>query len=300
MDADPDPEPEPEPVTAPEAEKAPDEPAAPHPFERTHPDLDWPFAADIEVVLAHADAMNAAFAAGNEAGFAYMAATSWPDGFTADALLACRLREPTPTWAELDAMDHTYRFEIRGPIPVPGFQYPPTGEYPSASGLRPYLVYFVAERRVGDEVVNLFEDASRVAIRPDGTAVMFPTCFEFLPGEFLAHRVTDGHDDDGAARETRGAVVLSVGRRLPDPRHHVAIAVVDDLEVDAERLGGRGPELEERGLLLGAPEPGDLAPVGAGRLSLGEQRLRGAVDRRARAGRLDDVVDRRVGPSAAG
>ena len=35
-------------------------------------------------------------------------------------------------------------------------------------------------------------DIGRLAVRPDGTVVMFPMCFPFLPGQFLAHRVTDG------------------------------------------------------------------------------------------------------------
>ena len=209
----PDEGPGPDTDTDPDTDPAPDPdpnvpPRASHPFDGTHPDLDWPFADDIELAIGLAERMTAAFDAGNEAGFAFMAAHSWPDGFTADTLLACRIDEPTPTWAELDAQDHHYRFEIRGPIPVPGFQYPPTGEYPAESGLRPYLTYFVVERYADGEVIDAHDYPARVAIRPDGTAAMFPTCFEYLPGEFLAHRVTDGDVGGYTDAEAAGDVRL--------------------------------------------------------------------------------------------
>ena len=185
---------------------APSDPGS-HPFDTTNPDLGWPFAADVEAVLAHAAAANAAFDAGVEAGFAFQAAHSWPDGFTADALLACRVDEPTPTWAELDARGYRVRFTIVSPLPAPYFRYPPTGELPFDAGLRVYVVLYRAETIVDGDIVNSFQDPARAAVRPDGTVTMFPTCFEYLPGEILAHRVTDGdvggYTDAEAAGDVR-------------------------------------------------------------------------------------------------
>jgi hypothetical protein len=221
----------------------------PHPFDTTNPDLGWPFAADVELVLGLADRMNAAFAEGSEAGFTFMAAHSWPDGFTADALLACRLHEPTPTWAELDAIGHGYRFEIGGALPAPYFVYPPTGEYPFDAGLRVYVVLYRAETIVGGEVVNVYEDPSRVAIRPDGTPVMFPTCFEYLPGQFLAHRATDGHVGGYTDAEAAGDVRVIMENSGPAARAEVcALLAAGDLATIAEMV--LPPDVEAAGLRI--------------------------------------------------
>ena len=158
----------------------------------TNPDLDWPFDDDLDRIEAFPALLDAAFDAGAKEGMRFLAAHSWPDGYTADAMLACRTSEPTPTYAELDADAHRYRVEFRPVSPAPGFQYPPTGEYPADSGLRVYLGRLIVVTEERGTEVDTFDDIGRLAVRADGTVVMFPTCFPFLPGQFLAHRVTDG------------------------------------------------------------------------------------------------------------
>ncbi len=247
------PAPAPVPVPAPEPEPAPapaaDPDRAPHPFDRTNPDLGWPFAADVELILAHEDAMNAAFDAGAEAGFAFQAAHSWPDGFTADALLACRVDEPTPTWAELDARGYRVRFTIASPLPAPYFQYPPTGEYPFDSGLRVYVMLYRAETIVDGEVVNMFEDPARAAVRPDGTVTMFPTCFEYLPGEILAHRVTDGDVGGYTDAEAAGDVRFLMTNSPREAQFEVCgLLEAGDLATIAEMV--LPPDVEAAGLRI--------------------------------------------------
>ncbi len=244
-------EPEPEPDAVPDADADADAPAAPgsHPFDRTNPDLGWPFAADVELILAHEDAMNAAVDAGAEAGFAFQAAPSWPDGFTADALLACRVDEPTPTWAELDARGYRVRFTIASPLPAPYFQYPPTGEYPFDSGLRVYVMLYRAETIVDGEVVNMFEDPARAAVRPDGTVTMFPTCFEYLPGEILAHRVTDGDVGGYTDAEAAGDVRLLMTNSPREAQLEVCgLFDAGDLATIAEMV--LPPDVEAAGLRI--------------------------------------------------
>lgn len=158
----------------------------------TNPDLGWPFDDDLDRIEAFPTLLGAAFDVGVSEGMRFLAGHSWPDGYTADAMLACRASEPTPTYADLDADAHRYRVEFRPVSPAPGFQYPPTGEYPADAGLRVYLTWLIVVTEQGGVAVDTFNDIGRLAVRPDGTVVMFPTCFPFLPGQFLAHRVTDG------------------------------------------------------------------------------------------------------------
>lgn len=162
------------------------------PIAALNPDLDWPWSDDLERMDAFPTLVDAAFDAGAKEGLRFLAERAWPDGYSADALLACRTEEPTPTYAELDADGHRYRVEFRPVSPAPGFQYPPTGEYPADLGLRVYLGRLIVITEEAGEPVHTFDDIGRLAVRPDGAVVMFPTCFPFLPGQFLAHRVTDG------------------------------------------------------------------------------------------------------------
>jgi pyruvate/2-oxoglutarate dehydrogenase complex dihydrolipoamide acyltransferase (E2) component len=112
-----------------------------------NPSLGWPWVEDLERMAAFPALLDAAFDMGAKEGMRFLAAHSWPDGYTADAMLACRTSEPTPTYAELDADAHRYRVEFRPVSPAPGFQYPPTGEYPADSGLRVYLGRLIVTRR---------------------------------------------------------------------------------------------------------------------------------------------------------
>jgi hypothetical protein len=160
--------------------------------EDPYADLGWPLREDEARIAAFPAQLDAAFDAGAQAGFRFLAERAWPDGFTADAMLACRTPEPTPSYRELDAQGFRYRFALGGPVPVPGFVYPPTGEYPSSLGMRTYLVRLTVRIERDGEVDEVFEEFDRIAVRADGTVVTFPTCFEFLPGGILAHRVTDG------------------------------------------------------------------------------------------------------------
>jgi hypothetical protein len=160
--------------------------------EDPYADLGWPLREDEARIAAFPAQLDAAFDAGAQAGFRFLAERAWPDGFTADAMLACRTPEPTPSYRELDAQGFRYRFALGGPVPVPGFVYPPTGEYPSSLGVRTYLVRLTVRIERDGEVDEVFEEFDRIAVRADGTVVTFPTCFEFLPGGNLAHRVTDG------------------------------------------------------------------------------------------------------------
>ena len=198
------PAPDPSPAPAPPA-PAPETDDLP-PIAGFNPDLGWPWTDDLERMAAFTELVDAAFDAGAEAGLRFLAERAWPDGYTADAMLACRTSEPTPTYAELDADGHRYRMEFFPFSPAPGFQYPPTGEYPAEYGLRVYLGRLIVVTEEAGEAVDTFDDIGRMAVRPDGTVVVFPTCFPFLPGQFLEHRVTDGHVGGYTDAEAEGDI----------------------------------------------------------------------------------------------
>lgn len=222
-------EPATEPPTAPAAGPLP-------PIARINPDLDWPWAEDLARMEAFPAEADAAFDAGAKAGYAFLAERAWPDGFTADAMLSCLTSEPTPTYAELDAVGHRFRFEFRPVSPAPGFEYPPTGEFPARYGLRIYLGRRIVTTEEGGEVVRTSDDIGRMALRPDGTAVLFPTCFEYLPGELLDHRVTDGDVGGYTAAEAEGdirVIFLSSPAHLQDEVcAYLADGVLDAADLD--------------------------------------------------------------------
>ncbi len=56
--------------------------------------------------------------------------------------------------------------------------------------------------------MHTFDDVGRLAVRPDGRVVMFPTCFPFLPGQVLEHRVTDGNIGGYTDAEAEGDIRL--------------------------------------------------------------------------------------------
>ena len=207
----PEPAPAPAPQTPPTPDLAPD--PDPDPDERprilvTDPDLDWPFDDDVDRMLAFPALVDAAFDEGAEAGLRFLAEHSWPDGYSADALLACRTSEPTPTYAELDADGYRYRIDFDPLFHAPGFQYPPTSEYPASFGLRVYLGRLIVVTEESGEAVDTYDDVGRMAVHPDGRVVMFATCFPFLPGQFLEHRVTDGHVGGYTDAEAEGDIRL--------------------------------------------------------------------------------------------
>ena len=208
------PAPEPSPAPAPPT-PAPDTDDLP-PIAGFNPDLGWPWTDDLERMASFTELVDAAFDAGAEAGLRFLAERAWPDGYTADAMLACRTSEPTPTYAELDADGYRYRMEFFPFSPAPGFQYPPTGEYPAEYGLRVYLGRIIVVTEEGGEAVDTFDDVARMAVRPDGTVVLFPACFPFLPGQFMEHRVTDGHVGGYTDAEAEGDVRLIF---LSSPSH---------------------------------------------------------------------------------
>ena len=157
----------------------------------------------------------------------------------------------TPTWAELDARGYRIRFTIASPLPAAFFRYPPTGELPFDSGLRVYVVLYRAETIVEGEVVSTFEDPARVAVRPDGTITMFPTCFPYLPGEFLAHRVTDGDVGGYTDAEAAGDVRLIMTSSPVEDQLEVCELLDDgDLATIAEMV--LPYDIEEAGLRIPA------------------------------------------------
>jgi len=178
------------------------------PIETINPGLGWPFAADLERMLAFPALLAAAFDAGSAEGLRFFAEHSWPDGYTADALLACRTPEPTPTYAELDASGWRYHVDFTPISPAPGFEYPPTGQYPAQLGLRVYLGRLRVVTEEDGAPVHTFDDIGRLAVRPDGAVVLFPTCFPFLPGQVLEHRVTDGTIGGYTDAEAEGDIRL--------------------------------------------------------------------------------------------
>ncbi len=204
----PDPAPPADPAPAPDPDPAPDAAGDRPPIALINPDLDWPFADDLDRMEAFPALLDGAFDDGAEAGLRVLASRSWPDGYTADAMLACRTAEPTPTYADLDEDGWRLRFEFIPVSPAPGFEYPPTGEYPAELGLRVYLGRLIVITEMGGEAVNTFDDIGRLAVRPDDTVVLFPTCFEFLPGQMLEHRVTDGRVGGYTDAEAEGDIRL--------------------------------------------------------------------------------------------
>jgi hypothetical protein len=224
---------------------APDGASGPR-YADTWPELDWPFDDDVARIEAFPAALAAAFDRGAEAGLAFMAQHSWPDGYTADAMLACQLDEPTPTYRELDAQGFRLDFALMGTIPVPGFIYPPTGEYPSASGVRPYLTQLTVTRSRTDRANEVTETLSRVALHPDGRVVLFPMCFEFLPGQFLEHRVTDGHIGGYTDAEAAGDVRVIFGFSPPEAQAEVCGRLAEG-DLDALALQIVPPDIEDSG-----------------------------------------------------
>jgi hypothetical protein len=178
------------------------------PIANTNPDLGWPLDEDAERMAAFPALLDAAFEGGAAAGLRFLAEHAWPDGYTADAMLACRTSEPTPTYAELDADGWRYRVDFIPLFPAPGFQYPPTGEYPAELGLRVYLGRLIVVTEEAGAAVDTFDDIGRLAVRADGSVVMFPTCFPFLPGQMLEHRVTDGRIGGYTDAEAEGDIRL--------------------------------------------------------------------------------------------
>jgi hypothetical protein len=177
---------EPDPAPAPAAEPRPP----------TEIDLaaGWPIARDRALIEEASEDWRLAFEDGSRAGFTAMAEASWPPGLTADAILACKFSEPTPSYAELDDRGFTLWLRTVEPQPDPRWRYPPTGEPLSSYGLRVYRV-------IAQEVVTSSEEdenrssepfPAHVAVGFDGVVVQFPQCFEYLPGGEYAHRVTDG------------------------------------------------------------------------------------------------------------
>lgn len=209
LDATPAPAPEPDPApeaesdTQPEPDAQPEEDPTsrldlPHLFDgpglaEMYPEVDWPFTEDLARLDAFHVALDAAFDAGAEAGLTFLAEHSWPEGYTADALLACRHSEPTPTFADLDARGWRYRSGFAVVSPAPGFRYEPTGEYPAESGVRPYLGRLIIHTLTFGSDPYVHDDIGRMIVLPDGRATLLPTCFPFLPGGLLEHRVNDGH-----------------------------------------------------------------------------------------------------------
>jgi hypothetical protein len=213
------------------------------PIAITDPDLDWPFDEDVERMAAFPALLDAAFDAGSAAGLELLAQHSWPDGYTADAMLACRTSEPTPTYAELDADGWRYRVDFIPISPAPGFQYPPTGEYPADLGLRVYLGRLIVVTEEGGEAVHTFDDIGRLAVRADGRVVMFPTCFPFLPGQMLEHRVTDGDIGGYTDAEAEGDIRLIFTSSPP----HLQAEVCERLaarDIDALLLMIVPPDIE--------------------------------------------------------
>jgi hypothetical protein len=229
-----DPEPTPDQTDQTDAADAAD-PAPVPPIASINPELDWQWAEDLARMEAFPALADAAFDAGNAEGMRFLAATSWPDGFTADALLACLTSEPTPTYAELDAIGHRFRFAFDPVSPAPGFIYPPTGEYPAADGLRIYLGRRIVTTEEDGEVVRTSDNIGRMAIRPDGTVVMFPTCFEYLPGELLDHRVTDGDVGGYTDAEAEGDIRVLFSNS-PRNAQDAVCAYLDDGVLDAADL----------------------------------------------------------------
>jgi hypothetical protein len=179
------------------------------------PQVEFPSAEVRAALSAFPAALDAAFDRGAAAGFRFLAAHSWPDGFAADALLACLTPEPTPTYAQLDARRYRQRVEFRPVSLAPGFLYPPTGEYPADSGLTVVLGRLIVTTEERGEDVGAFDDIGRMAVRPDGSVVLFPMCFPFLPGEILAHRVTDGDVGGYTDAEAEGDIRLLFGNSPP-------------------------------------------------------------------------------------
>jgi hypothetical protein len=189
-------------------------------LEQAYGALGWPFGDDFDRIQALPAQLDAAFDRGAKEGFRFLAEHSWPDTLTGDAMLACRAGEPTPSYSELDAENFRIRFAFKGLIPTPGFVYPPTGQVVSELGLRPYMTPFTATFVYGDEEAAHEPDSiARVAVRADGRVVMFPQCFDYLPGEALAHRgAADGDVGGYTAAEAEGDATLMFEFFTPELR----------------------------------------------------------------------------------
>ena len=59
--------------------------------------------------------------------------------------------------------------------------------------MRPYLGRLAIHTVTFGREPDVFEDFARMIVLPDGRATLLPTCFPFLPGGLLEHRINDGH-----------------------------------------------------------------------------------------------------------
>jgi hypothetical protein len=136
------------------------------------------------------------------------------------------------------------------PPPPPGERPPiantnPDLDWPLAEdaelGLRVYLGRLIVVTEEDGLPVDTFDDIGRLAVRPDGSVVMFPMCFPFLPGQALEHRVTDGRIGGYTDAEAEGDIRLIFTSSPPDLQAEVC-----------ERLAAR--DLDALALMIVPPD----------------------------------------------
>jgi len=139
-------------------------------------------AEDLRLITRHEVAIDLASVVGVRELYEYVADHSWPDGYTAAALVRCAFDDPAPSFAQLEDAGLTFGLRLSDLEPRPDWRFPPTGELLADLGMRVYRSTRVELYRVDQEPAWERVATGHVAITPDGRVVSFPICTEFLPG----------------------------------------------------------------------------------------------------------------------
>lgn len=147
--------------------------------------LPWPagrIARDLELIAAHTLAHDAAWDEGIAAATGFLAAHSWPQGYTAESIQRCRLGDPVPDLASVDATGRRIGLTFTDAVPAPDWRFPPTDERPTDAGLRVYRVTRTETIRELDRETEVRTFIAHVGIDDDERVLSFPACTAYLPG----------------------------------------------------------------------------------------------------------------------
>jgi hypothetical protein len=144
----------------------------------------WPaerIARDLELLAAHTLANDAAWDEGIAAATSFLAAHSWPQGYTAEAIQRCRLGEPVPDLASVDATGRRIAVTFTDAVPAPDWRFPPTDERPTDAGLRVYRVTRTETISELDREPEVRTFTAHVGIDDGDRVLSFPACTAYLP-----------------------------------------------------------------------------------------------------------------------
>jgi len=174
------PEESPEPGEPAEPDAAePDEAANPDPYDASTWDQD----ADAGLIRQHFAAVRNAFHESSHAGYAALAASTWPE-HTAQSFADCDYSGQFPGFDVADDEQVFIEHRWSNFIAVPGWEIPTGWGSPADDGFRVYLgdlAFTYSWVFQGERHRDESTGAGHVAINDAGHAVFFPVCDEYLP-----------------------------------------------------------------------------------------------------------------------